>query len=250
MLVVGVLLLLVAYAMLVPGLTQPMLTLSGTVEKAQLVDIGRDILRESENTSALVRGLAERFLGGLDVSGSIPAFDKRNSILGTASELWNGGNAFVAVLIVTFSVIVPTLKALLLLASAAPLAAGPRRTLGSIAAASGKWSMADVFVIAIFIAFLAGAGLSESRGLVDFQARLESGFWWFLGYCLLSLLATQLIDTGRARVRTPAPPPPSRPSAPKRLPAPKKATARKAPATRRMVKKSAARARLSSRGAR
>ena len=196
---VGVMLLLGAYAMLVPGLTQPMLTLSGTVERAKLVDIGRDILRESENTSSLVRGLAERFLGGLDVSGSIAAFDKRNSILGTAAELWNGGNAFVAVMIVSFSVIVPALKALLMLSTLAPLAPARRDRLTRIAAASGKWSMADVFVIAIFIAFLAGAGLSESSGLVDFDAQLEAGFWWFLGYCLLSLCATQLIDIGRRR---------------------------------------------------
>jgi len=227
----GIALLLIAYAMLLPGLTQPMLSLSGTVEKAQLVEIGREILRDSENTSALVRGLAERFLGGLDVSGSIPAFDKRNSILGTASELWNGGNAFVAIMIVTFSVIVPAMKALLLVASCAPLAAGPKRVLGSIAAASGKWSMADVFVIAIFIAFLAGAGLSESRGLVDFSATLETGFWWFLGYCLLSLLATQLIDAGRRRAQDPPPrPSPTRSATGGRVR--KKSASRAGPATR------------------
>lgn len=196
-LMAGVLLLLGAYAMLVPGLTQPMLELTGSVEKAKLVEIGREILRDSANTSALVRGLAERFLGGLDVSGSVSAFDKSNSILGTASELWHSGNVLVAVLIVTFSVIVPLLKALLMLATLAPLRPTLKQPLMAIAAASGKWSMADVFVIAIFIAFLAGAGLSESRGLVEFQARLDIGFWWFLGYCLTSILATQLIDKGR-----------------------------------------------------
>ena len=53
--------------------------------------------------------------------------------------------------------------------------------------------MADVFVIAIFIAFLAGNGLQENQGLVDFHATLENGFWFFLGYCLVSILATQLL---------------------------------------------------------
>jgi len=201
----GVLLLLAAYAMLVPGLTEPMLALTGTVEKVKLVEIGREILRDSANTSALVRGLAERFLGGLDVSGTVSAFDKSNSILGTANELWGSGNALVAVLIVSFSVVVPSLKALLMLTTLAPLKPTVKQPLMAIAAASGKWSMADVFVIAIFIAFLAGAGLSESRGLVEFQASLDTGFWWFLGYCLTSILATQLIDLGRRSA--PSPPP-------------------------------------------
>ena len=56
--------------------------------------------------------------------------------------------------------------------------------------------MADVFVIAIFIAFLAGNGLQETRGLVDFQASLGDGFWFFLGYCLVAIAGTQLLSAG------------------------------------------------------
>lgn len=195
--IIGTLLLLTAYAMLWPGLTEPMLSLKGTVEKAKLVDIGRDILRESETTSSLVRSLADRFISGLDTSGTIEAFDKTNSILGTAQELWDSSSRFVAVLIVTFSVIIPALKALLLLAAALPLNPTFRARTAAIADASGKWSMADVFVIAIFIAFLAGKGMSGSSGLVDFTAQIGPGFWWFLGYCLLSVLGGQLLSFSR-----------------------------------------------------
>ncbi len=195
--IAGIVLLLVAYAMLWPGLTEPMLSLKGSVQKAKLVDIGREILRESETTSALVRSLADRFIGGLDTSGSIEAFDKTNSILGTAHELWIGNSRFVAVLIVSFSVIVPAFKALLIIASFLPLSAGLRKRVASIADASGKWSMADVFVIAIFIAFLAGNGMSENSGLVDFTAHIGVGFWWFLSYCLLSILGGQLLSASR-----------------------------------------------------
>ena len=195
--IVGTLLLLGAYAMLWPGLTEPMLSLTGTVEKSKLVDIGRDILRESKTTSSLVRGLADRFIAGLDTSGTIEAFDKTNSILGTAKELWDGNSRFVAILIVSFSVIVPALKAALLLASALPLNPQLRTRVAAVADASGKWSMADVFVIAIFIAFLAGKGMSGTRGLVDFTAEIGVGFWWFLGYCLVSILGGQLLAIAR-----------------------------------------------------
>ena len=202
----GALLLVGAYAMLWPGLTEPMLTLSGTVEKAKLVEIGRDILRESETTSGFVKSLAERMLAGLDASGTVSAFDKTNSILGTARTLADGGNRFVAVLILTFSVAVPVAKGLVMLGAA--LARGrARATLLSLASAAGKWSMADVFVIAIFIAFLGGNGLSDARGLVDVEASLGPGFSWFLGYCLLSGAASQMIAYGVGRAEAVAPPP-------------------------------------------
>ncbi len=199
----GALLLVAAYAMLWPGLTEPMLTLAGTVEKAKLVEVGRDILRDSENTSSIVKGLAERMLVGLDATGSVSAFDKTNSILGTARTLYDGGNRFVSILILTFSVAVPVAKGLVMLAALLPLRAATRGMLLDLASAAGKWSMADVFVIAIFIAFLGGNGLSDARGLVDIEASLGVGFQWFLGYCLLSIAASQLIAWGVSREPTP-----------------------------------------------
>ena len=207
----GALLLVASYAMLWPGLTEPMLTLAGTVEKAKLVEVGRDILRES-STSSIVKGLAERMIAGLDVSGTVSAFDKTNSILGTARTLADGGNRFVAALILTFSVAVPVAKGLVMLGAALPLRPGVRSMLLGLASAAGKWSMADVFVIAIFIAFLGGNGLSDSRGLVDIEASLGVGFSWFLGYCLLSIAASQLIAFGVGRGGAPVPPTARRPA--------------------------------------
>jgi len=53
--------------------------------------------------------------------------------------------------------------------------------------------MADVFVVAIFVAYLAANGIRESRALVDFNSSLGVGFYYFLGYCLVSIAATQLL---------------------------------------------------------
>jgi len=193
--VLGVLLILCAYAMLYPGLTQPILSVSGTVEKSKLVDVGKQLIQDSPNTPSFVNNMVDMVVQTLDVSGTVNAFDKTRSIIGTAQELYNNGHLPVALLIIIFSVGVPTLKALLLLALTIPMRDRTRSILLSVSNAISKWSMADVFVIAIFIAYLAGNGIQESRGLVDFQATLGIGFWYFLGYCLVSILGTQLLSS-------------------------------------------------------
>ena len=189
----GIVLLIVAYCLLYPGLTLPMLSVSGTVEKAKLVDVGRELIQDSPNTPAMVSGLVDMVVDTLDVSGTVNAFDKTRSIIGTAKELYDGNHVLVAVLIIFFSVVVPSIKALILLALTLPVSRRIKSALLSISSAISKWSMADVFVIAIFIAFLAGNGIQESRALVDFQASLGQGFWFFLGYCLLSIAGTQVL---------------------------------------------------------
>ena len=193
--VIGVLLILCAYAMLYPGLTQPILSVSGTVEKEKLVDVGKQLIQDSPNTPAFVNNMVDMVVQTLDVTGTVDAFDKTRSIIGTAEELYNNGHLPVALLIIVFSVGVPTLKALLLLALDISMQDKTRSYLLTVSNAISKWSMADVFVIAIFIAYLAGNGIQESRGLVDFKATLGIGFWYFLGYCLVSILGTQLLSS-------------------------------------------------------
>lgn len=193
--VLGVLLILCAYAMLYPGLTQPILSVSGTVEKTKLVDVGKQLIQDSPNTPGFVNNMVDMVVQSLDVTGTVNAFDKTRSIIGTAEELYKNGHLPVALLIVIFSVGVPTLKALLLLALTISMKDGTRSILLTVSNAISKWSMADVFVIAIFIAYLAGNGIQETRGLVDFEASLGIGFWYFLGYCLISILGTQLLSS-------------------------------------------------------
>ena len=193
--ILGVLIVLCAYAMLYPGLTQPILSVSGTVEKTKLVDVGKQLIEESPNTPSIVVNMVDMVVQGLDVSGTVNAFDKTRSIIGTARELYVNGHLPVAALIIIFSVGVPLLKALLLLFVQFPIQAKLRSGLLIVSNAISKWSMADVFVIAIFIAYLAGNGIQESKGLVDFNASLGTGFWFFLGYCLASILGTQLLTS-------------------------------------------------------
>ncbi|MBX2838113.1 MAG: paraquat-inducible protein A [Gammaproteobacteria bacterium] len=190
---IGLVLLLCAYILLIPGLTQPMLSVQGTVERQKLVEVGRDIIKENQSGSSIFSGLAEMVIDNIKSTGTINAFDKTQSILGTAKQLYESNHIPVALLILLFSVVIPLLKGLLVLATQFALSEPHRTRVARFNSAISKWSMADVFVVAIFVAYLAVNGMQESTGLVDFDASLGNGFYYFLGYCLLAILATQIL---------------------------------------------------------
>jgi hypothetical protein len=183
-----------ALALLVPGVTQPVLTLSGTIERADLVDMGIDtLLSDNEDPRArqMVMSIA-RMLGLTGLDGELPVYHTSRSILQAVHELAARGNLPVAMLIVLFSVILPTCK---LLVQALTLFAPWRwrQALHSVTQAASKWSMADVFVIALLVAYMAGQASGEMGGMLKMSAQLEVGFWYFLGYCLFSIASTALV---------------------------------------------------------
>lgn len=192
--ILGFLLLICAYALLVPGLTQPMLSVSATVEKTKLLNVGQNIFRENKDIPGLVKDIVDPLIDRIKVSGTVPAFSKTNSILSTAVELYNNNHVLVAGMILFFSVGIPMLKALLLIGAHLPLHAVFKRRLLWLSSVTSKWSMADVFVVAIFVAYLAANGLKESRALVDFKSDLGYGFYYFFAYCVFSIMATQLLS--------------------------------------------------------
>jgi uncharacterized paraquat-inducible protein A len=73
-----------------------------------------------------------------------------------------------------------------------------------------KWSMADVFAVALFIVFLAAqatqqppSALKAAPPLLAFTAQFGPGFYWFAAYCLFSL-ATQQYTARLARQGAPS----------------------------------------------
>lgn len=120
----------------------------------------------------------------------------------------NGGIGllFVALLVFCFSVVVPTAK---IIASSNVLFTGvaPKTALGRfLVYKSGKWSMADVMVVAIFMSYIGFNGVinsqltqiaSLSSALQVFttnNSELRMGFYYFLGYCILGLFLSSLLD--------------------------------------------------------
>lgn len=122
------------------------------------------------------------FIGKLDL------YEATQSIIQTIENLFIERNYFVAWLILLFSIVVPIVKAILLLLVILATKVPYRNQLFQLVSVIGKWSMADVFVVSVFMAFL----VTQSNDAVT--ANLHSGFYYFTAYCILSILGTQLID--------------------------------------------------------
>ena len=189
----GIALVLLSLALLYPGVTQPALTLEGEQEKAQLAEFGIDMLAAGDGSGRSMLESLSRMFGIDRVEGRVLAYRETRSIVGMARELAAGGNEAVALLIVTFSIVIPGLKLLLqLLVLLGP--ASVARPLLALNGAVSKWSMADVFVLAMLVAFMAGRASGHMGDLLIMEARLEAGFWYFLAYCLFAIAAGALLQ--------------------------------------------------------
>ena len=190
---IGVVLMLVALALLVPGITKPILQLSGTVDKAAMVDIGMEELANHPDVPGIMLSLTEQLVSQLDVKGQLPAYEKSRSIFGTIDELYANKQYLVAFLIALFSIIIPALKCLLMVVSV--LLKNRFSTLSdSLVRLISKWSMADVFVVAIIVAYMAANATEHTDELFTLTAVFGEGFYYFLGFCLLSIASTQFIS--------------------------------------------------------
>ncbi len=151
---IALVLTLISLACLAPGLTRPVLTISASIS---VLGNTREIFRETQSIAESVRSLYE------------------------------SGNAFVASLILLFSIAVPLLKAVLLAVVLWRRNASSNQPVYRFVRAISKWSMADVFVVGVFMAFLA------ANALDNLDAVAGVGLYYFAAYCLLSNLAFQFL---------------------------------------------------------
>lgn len=153
---IGLLLVILSLVLLVPGLILPMVTLK------------------------------------VNAMG-ITIYAKTQSIVQAAQTLYQNDNTFTAFLILFFSILVPFLKALILLVCFVLKNNELRQKLFTFIVRIGKWSMADVFVVGTLIAYLAGKGTSE------LESGLNEGFYYFTAYCLVSILALEFLRFGQTK---------------------------------------------------
>lgn len=205
--ILGVLLVLAAVGLLYPGVTQPVLTLQGELEKSELAEFGIDLLAGDDESGQArdMLNMMSRLLGLDRIEGRVVAYHNTRSIWGMSRELAETGNTIVAALIVTFSVLIPTFKLFLqLLAFALPGSRGQPLVLFN--SALSKWSMADVFVMAMLIAYMAGQASNHMGDLLIMSAQLERGFWFFLAYCLFAIASGALLSWMARRESASQPP--------------------------------------------
>ncbi len=136
--------------------------------------------------------------------------DKELSIMATVEELWSDQRLLVAALIFAFSVIIPVLKTTLVAVAYYFRGSAKESKIMKFIASIGKWSMADVFVVAVFLAILSTnhASTESTQNLQIFAFKMDlnissqtlsnagSGFYFFTAYCILSLLGTHLYMKG------------------------------------------------------
>lgn len=153
--VIAFILILVSFALLVPGLTKNLITLTAAIE---FMGVNRELFRETR------------------------------SILQTIDNLHQSGNDFVAGLILLFSVIVPVAKGLLLSVALALKDQGKRYNIYRFVRSISKWSMADVFLVGVYVAYL------SAKATDNLDAAIEPGFYYFAAYCLVSLASLQFMQ--------------------------------------------------------
>ena len=125
----------------------------------------------------------------LPILGNVELHNTKQSIIGTIKTLHKNNNTLVAGLILLFSVVVPVIKAICLLLVLFVKKIPLRSQLHKFISLISKWSMADVFVVGIMLAFLA------TRSDDNIDAMLHEGFFYFLCYCILSILSVIFLDS-------------------------------------------------------
>jgi len=133
-----------------------------------------------------------------------PLYEETQSILRAARRLYDSKNYFVAGLVIFFSLVVPVIKIALLAVILRAKSPQTRYRVYLFTRSISKWAMADVFAVGVFIAFMAGNALD------NLDARIHSGYYFFVMYCLVSNVAFQFLhvpppDMAPTRIITPDP---------------------------------------------
>ena len=218
-------LLAVSIALLLPGIFAPVLTIRGVLTKEGVAYVAPLMLEKGLNDEtmktlsslinpamismmkALGGDLRQMIIDKLGPQlttalqqgvGEVEVYQQTRSIIGSVRQLYDVGSPIPATLILLFSVIVPFTKAVLVALAVFMRNASLRvRTLKFVEVIA-KWSMADVFAVALFIVFLAAQATQQPPGAPDaappllaFTAHFGPGFYWFAAYCIFSLASQQ-----------------------------------------------------------
>ena len=218
-------LLVCSVGLLLPGLFLPVLTIRGVLTRDGIARVAPLMLERglSDETVATLQSMMNpAMLGFLKATGGdvrtlvverlgprmtdalrknvgeVEVYQQTRSIVGAVQRLYEVGSPIPATLILVFSVIVPFAKVLMVGWAVFASGEAARRRMLRFVETIAKWSMADVFVVAVFVAFLAAqASTAPTQGpdaapaLIAFTAQPGPGFYWFAAYCLFSLASQQ-----------------------------------------------------------
>lgn len=124
----------------------------------------------------------------VDYLGEIVLSFESKGVMGSIGKLLENGDTVVAFVILLFSVIVPVTKTLALLFVSLFMTSKFAHSIVRFFKVIGKWSMVDVFVVAVFLVYL-----TSNKGDVS-HAEIEVGLYFFLAYVILSMLVSLSAD--------------------------------------------------------
>ena len=120
--------------------------------------------------------------------GDVVLSFESKGVIGSISKLFENGDAVVALVILLFSVLIPTVKILSLLFVSIFMESKFAHGIVKFFKMIGKWSMVDVFVVATFLVYL-----TVDKGDVS-RAEVEVGLYFFLAYVIVSMLVSLSAD--------------------------------------------------------
>ena len=190
----AIFLFLLSLVFLIPGLTLPVMTIKATIDKQAMIYLTAQSILNPEKTGPFIHNMLLSLQHMLHVEGTVEVFEKTRSILETMNNLVANGHVVVGMLIGFFAVIIPSLKILLILLALLQSRPVFKNRLLNISSLLSKWSMSDVFVMAIIVTFMAINANEDAIESIQMQAQLQSGFYFFAMYCLLAIAAGQLME--------------------------------------------------------
>jgi len=120
--------------------------------------------------------------------GDIVLSFESKGVIGSIVKLYESGDIVVAIVILLFSVVVPGLKVLSLLFVSIFMESNFAHSIVKFFKMIGKWSMVDVFVVAVFLVYL-----TANKGDVS-RAEVEVGLYFFLSYVIVSMFVSLSAD--------------------------------------------------------
>jgi hypothetical protein len=214
----------ISLLILLPGIFLPVLTIRGVLTPEGIATMTPVVLEQgldAETVDALRKLMNPTMLQFLELTGGdvrqmiidqlgprltaalqkgvgeIEVYTQTRSIIGAVRHLYAVGSPTAATLILLFSVVVPLTKSALVAWAMFMTNRARRAATLRFVTAIAKWSMADVFVVALFITYLAAEATQTPPAdtgavpLLSFEAVFGPGFYWFAAYCVFSLASQQ-----------------------------------------------------------
>ncbi len=122
------------------------------------------------------------------ILGEVTLSFEYKTILSTLHRLFSKGNYLIGAIVLLFSVLIPLFKTLVILTYAILKEVNGNKKWLHWIEKIGKWSMADVFIVALMVVFF------TTNQDIHTALGLEAGSYFFIGYVLLSLVASSILQ--------------------------------------------------------